>query len=133
MCCSKLDEETANERLRWIFSREIRDRFSMRCGGVCFIQHAFPIARGTLAALCVMPVPSVVVQQAVKNNMDADLAASLVSGSQIASVVMLLFLAVMNLASRPFLFSVLFVDLSRHRCFGGVFLGRYLSPNPHNV
>ena len=99
-----------------------------------FIPHAFPIARGTLAALCVMPVPSVVVQQAVKNNMDADLAASLVSGSQIASVVMLLFFAVtMNLASRPFLFPFCLLILAGIVASVGYFLDEYLSPNPHTT
>ena len=97
-----------------------------------FIPHGFPIARGTLAALCVMPVPSVVVQQAVKNNLDADLAASLVSGSQIASVLMLLFFAAtMNLASRPFLFPFCLLILAGFIASAGYFLDEYLSPSPH--
>ena len=99
-----------------------------------FIPSGFPIARGTLAALCVMPVPSVVVQQAVKNNLDADLAASLVSGSQIASVVMLLFFAAtMNLASRPFLFPFCLLILAGVVASAGYFLDEYLSPSPHTT
>ena len=99
-----------------------------------FIPSGFPIARGTLAALCVMPVPSVVVQQAVKNNLDADLAASLVSGSQIASVVMLLFFAAtMNLASRPFLFPFCLMILAGVVASAGYFLDEYLSPSPHTT
>ena len=98
-----------------------------------FIPSRFPIARGTLAALCVMPVPSVVVQQAVKNNLDADLAANLVSGSQIASVVMLLFFAAtMNLASRPFLFPFCLLILAGVAS-AGYFLDEYLSPSPHTT
>ena len=99
-----------------------------------FIPSGFPIARGTLAALCVMPVPSVVVQQAVKNNLDADLAASLVSGSQIASVAMLLFFAAtMNLASRPFLFPFCLLILAGVVASAGYFLDEYLSPSPHTT
>jgi hypothetical protein len=79
-----------------------------------------------------MPVPSVVVQQAVKNNLDADLAASLVSGSQIASVLMLLFFAAtMNLASRPFLFPFCLLILAGFIASAGYFLDEYLSPSPH--
>jgi len=99
-----------------------------------FIPNTFPIARGTLAALCVMPVPSVVVQQAVKNNLDADLAASLVSGSQIASVIMLLFFAAtMNLASRPFLFPFSLLLLAGLVSSIGYFMDEYLSPSKSNA
>ncbi len=58
------------------------------------IPQSFTLARGVIAALCVMPVPSIVMQYSADHENDGALAASIVMGSQAMSIALICAFAV---------------------------------------
>jgi hypothetical protein len=59
-----------------------------------FIPQSFALARGVIAALCVMPVPSIVMQYSAEHENDGQLAAAIVLSSQAMTLVLICCFAV---------------------------------------
>ena len=54
-----------------------------------FIPQSFALARGVIAALCIMPVPSIVMQYSAEHENDGQLAAAIVMSSQATSILII--------------------------------------------
>ena len=65
-------------------------------GAICtyFIPQSFALARGVIAALCVMPVPSIVMQYSAEHENDGQLAAAIVMSSQAMTIALVCCFAV---------------------------------------
>lgn len=59
-----------------------------------FIPQDFATARGVIAALCVMPVPSIVMQYSAEHDNDGQLAAAIVMSSQVMTILLVCCFAV---------------------------------------
>lgn len=59
-----------------------------------FIPQSFSLARGVIAALCVMPVPSIVMQYSAEHDNDGQLAAAIVMSSQAMTIILICCFAV---------------------------------------
>jgi predicted permease len=84
-----------------------------------FIPQSFALARGVIAALCVMPVPSIVMQYSAEHENDGQLAAAIVLSSQAMTLVLICCFAVVA----PYIVSIDKVVFSGALLAGAVAVG----------